>query len=199
MKIISKTRASKAACISILFSFMALTVAAQVEENTVTIKFDDGEGITGVLVETTDIGLRLDTLMGVVNIPLDGVSCIGAACPSTIVLETEEKPILLTSLDGATKMKGNLLEIVDGQYVLATVIGEMRVPVDQVTCEGSGCVAPVAEPVLGGQVTLTSGNTVLQGILRGLDKDSFLVEVAAFGELRVPRDFDCSGDGCPVE
>jgi len=192
------TKVAKPAVLSVIVTWFGLSVSAQAED-TVTIQFDGGLGITGVLVEATETAVRLETLSGVVTIPLEGATCIGAACPGAQETTTEDRAVVLTSLDGATKMEGDLVRVESGDYVLSTIIGEMRAPVDQVTCIGTGCVEPTPEPVLGGKVILSSGDTILQGILKGLNDENYLVEVALFGELSVPRAFDCKGEGCPPE
>ena len=175
---------------------MALTAStgvAQTQE-TVTIKFDDGDGVTGELVEFSNGLFKIKTVIGQVTIPAEDVFCIGAACPESTRLEIASSPITLTSSDGEATVSGNLIEIADDQYVLATSAGELRVNTGDVTCEGEGCVSHS----LGGFVTLNSGAATIEGILVGLAEDAYLVDVEAMGTIRVNiEQFQCSGPGCP--
>lgn len=189
--------ASKHFVLAAVLSCASFMAAAQ-SENTVTIKFDDGDGITGELLDFSNNMLRLNTSIGPITIPADGVSCIGSACPESLRLEVATAPVVLTSLDGSTTLNGDLIEVSNGQYVVATIAGELRIDVDVVTCEGEGCVVPASTPTFGGPVVLTSGITEIEGKLLGIDDDSYLVEVDNLGEIRVQLDlFSCSGEGCP--
>jgi len=65
---------------------MALTAStggAQTQE-TVTIKFDDGDGMTGEFVEFSNGLFKIKTVIRQVTIPAEGVFCIGSACPESI-------------------------------------------------------------------------------------------------------------------
>lgn len=189
---------ARTSLVTLLLSGIGLSVAAQTS-GTVTIKFDDGEGITGDLVETTETSVRLDTLMGVVTVPLEGVSCIGVACPEAIRLEVKKAPVILTSLDGSAKLVGDLIDIVENQYVVATNVGEFRIGTDKVTCDGTACPPTASQPSFGGPVVLTDGSTKIEGELTAMEEETYLVDVALIGLLRVSRNFECSGDGCPVQ
>ena len=194
-----KVRKSFAMAISLAVA--ASTGASQTQE-TVTIKFDDGDGdgVTGELVEFANDTFKIKTVIGQVTIPAEGVFCIGTACPPSTRLEVAPSPMALTSFDGAIKIAGNLLEIADGQYVLATDFGELRIDTDEVTCEGDGCLETVAPPTFGGPVVLTSGATTIEGNLIGIEDNSYIVEIEFVGPIRVTMDqFTCSGTGCPIE
>jgi hypothetical protein len=193
-----KVRKSFAMAISLAVA--ASTGASQTQE-TVTIKFDDGDGVTGELVEFANDTFKIQTVIGRVTIPAEGVYCIGAACPPSTRLEVAPSPMALTSFDGSIKIAGNLLEIVNGQYVLATDFGELRIDTDEVTCEGEGCLETVAPPpTFGGPVVLTSGVTTIEGDLVGIEDNSYVVEIESMGPIRVTMDkFTCSGEGCPIE
>lgn len=192
-----KVRKSFAMAISLAVA--ASTGASQTQE-TVTIKFDDGDGVTGELVEFANDAFKIQTVIGRVTIPAEGVYCIGAACPPSTRLEVAPSPMALTSFDGSIKIAGNLLEIADGQYVLATDFGELRIDADEVTCEGDGCLETVAPPTFGGPVVLTSGATTIEGNLIGIKDNSYIVEIESVGPIRVTMDqFTCSGTGCPIE
>ena len=175
---------------------MALTAStggAQTQE-TVTIKFDDGDGVTGEFVEFSNGLFKIKTVIGQVTIPAEGVFCIGSACPESTRLEIASSPITLTSSDDDVTISGNLIEVANDQYVLATSAGELKVNIGDVTCEGEGCVSHS----LGGFVTLSSGTTAIEGILVGLAEDAYLVDVETMGTVRVKiEQFQCSGPGCP--
>lgn len=181
----------------IVLSLLFGSAAAAQSTNTITIKFDDGEGITGELVEVTETGLRLSTLMGIVTIPLDGVSCLGEACPSTVRVIPDGPNVVLTARDGSIELTGELLGVEAGQYVLATNIGEFRIDVAETTCTGTACPRVDTRPTFGGKVILANGPTTIEGVLTGLTDDVYVVQVDVLGTLQVPRNFTCSGDGCP--
>ncbi len=202
MELIEKICKRTAYAAALVMGFGAAQAIAA-DPDTVTIKFDDGEGITGTLVEASAQSVRLDTLMGVVTIPADGVACIGAACPEALRLDYEEAPLILTSLDGATRVTGDLLEVVGEQYVIATELGEMRIDFNKVTCEGQACLPyeesakPAAAAKFGGAVVLTKGTATVEGTLTGIESDAYLVDVENLGNMRVSLDFECAGEGCP--
>ena len=154
--------------------------------------------LTGEVTDVTDTTIRRNTSDGAVTIPLAGVTCIGAACPEAVRQNIEDLPkVVLSTPDGSVKLAGSLLEIADDQYVLATEAGEMRLNISDVNCEGDACQDAQADFAFGGPVVLESDAAVVEGILTGLDEDSYFVEVDVLGSLRVSRDFACSGTGCP--
>ncbi|MGB5212422.1 MAG: hypothetical protein WBN88_02090 [Anderseniella sp.] len=57
---------------------------------------------------------------------------------------------MLVSNDGYTRIEGDLLKLDKEFYVVATSVGQIRVPVADVRCEGAGCPdlspAPAAQP-----------------------------------------------------
>ena len=188
------------------FSTVLLVSAASVahaqdgaqRENTVTIIFDDSEGITGELLSFSDSTLRIQSSVGAITIPADDVSCIGAACPEELRLEIAAAPIVLTSIDGGVPLAGDLIEVSNNQYVVATAAGELRIEIDKVNCQGEGCVTQVSGPAFGGPVVLSNGATEISGTLVGIDENSYLVEVENLGAIRVQLDtFTCNGPGCP--
>lgn len=203
-KLLTKSIMRRSTYLATLFAFCSLPVFAQ-SSNTVTIQFGDSDGdqITGELIEVTDLDIQLQTVAGTFTIPRAGTTCIGAACPGIAEQDVAEqnvrdKPlVILSARDGSSQLMGNLLEIVNGQYVLATEAGELRLNISDVNCAGEACVeAPVAFE-FGGPVALVSGTTSVEGTLTGLDDNSYFLEVDTLGTLRVSRDFVCSGDGCP--
>ncbi len=166
--------------------------------DTVTFRFVDDEGITGELVEVNDEVARLKTTVGVITIPLEGASCIGLACPDSIRFVPTLPPVVLTALDGSTSLAGNLLEVTDSQYIIATDFGEFTIDINKVNCAGEGCPSVANPKEIGGEVVLTSGSTTIEGRLIGLEESAYVVEVEAMGTIRVNSDlFTCTGVGCP--
>jgi len=52
------------------------------------------------------------------------------------------EPVVLTSNDGYTSFKGDLIGIDNSFYILNTSVGEVKIPQAGVTCTGAGCPAP---------------------------------------------------------
>ena len=187
----------RSAFFATLFAVCGLPAFAQ-SVDTVTIRSGDGDGITGEVVAVTDLDIQLKTSVGVFTIPLEGVTCTGAACPEATRQTTEVLPVVvLSALDGSAQLIGNLLDIVDDQYVLATEAGELRLNVSDVNCAGEACLDQQATFAFGGTVVLVNGPTAIEGTLTGLDEDGYFLDVDVLGVLRVSRDFACNGDGCP--
>lgn len=53
-------------------------------------------------------------------------------------------PVSLKSPDGAIDISGDLLGFENNEYIVSTVLGDLRISADQVTCSGEGC--PVIAP-----------------------------------------------------
>lgn len=183
-------------CLLVAASIFAIADASLAQSsNTITLRHNNGDRIAGEFIETTQGAIRLQTLAGVVTVPLAELSCEGAACPSG---ETAQSALVLTALDGSFKVVGNLIEISDNQYVVATDLGEMRFDIDQALCSGIGCVTEVQQPTFGGAVALSDGNVVIEGQLVGLEESAYIVDVDNIGTLRIRSDlFQCVGIGCP--
>lgn len=167
----------------------------------VTLKYDDGTGVAGELVGFEDGIFRIQASVGLIAIPAADVSCIGATCPAGTELEVPPAPVMLTSLDGSIQMAGDVLYFVDGEYVLATDLGEIRVDASLVTCTGDGCVPgsePVVQEPISQDVVLVDGTTTIEGVLQGVEDGAYLIEVDQLGILRVDSaKFECRGDACP--
>ena len=166
--------------------------------NQVSLRFnDEGESITGELLEYTNGNFRIQSSIGSVTIPGDDVSCIGDACPAGTKAETTGPLLKLTSPDGSITVSGNLIEIKDESYILATSFGELAVEFGSVICEGDGCIEEVDTPA-DTTVVLRSGATEIHGELLGFDDDSYLIQSDIHGEVRIKRNaFSCEGEACP--
>jgi len=164
--------------------------------NQVTLKYDDGTGVTGELLGFENDLFRLQASVGLVVIPSDGVSCIGAACPAGTQLQVAEAPVTLTAIDGSFRLSGNVIAFENDEYVVATEIGEIRVSASQATCEGAGCVKQ--EQPTGRSVLLVHESTEIEGELIELKDGAYIVEVEELGTVRISASiFECFGDACP--
>ncbi len=192
-----RTRARLAA--SVLTLLVAPSLAFGQDVNDVTLRFANGQdSISGTLTDFRDGKFFLDATIGLVAIPVDGVSCIGNACPEETRLEIENAGVVLTSKDGSASISGDLIEIVDGEYLLATAFGEQRIAVDRVDCKGEGCIAVPESPPADPSVELTNGEVTLQGNLLGFDDGIFILDDRVMGEIRVrASEFECRGAACP--
>jgi len=125
---------------AVLSLLIAGSAVAQTN-NQVSLRFNDaGETITGELLEFANGNFRINSMIGPVTIPNIDLVCIGDACPDGTTGDLSGVVLTLTSLDGTLTVSGNLIEIKDENYVLATGAGEFVIPVDGVNCEGSGCI-----------------------------------------------------------
>lgn len=109
----------------------------------IELTYDDGSGVVGELIDFADGKYRLKTSVGVITVRDENVVCIGAACPEKDVPQVTDDTIKLTSLDGTTVLSGELLEVTDGNYVVSTSIGIIKIEVELVHCEGKDCVLPL--------------------------------------------------------
>jgi len=181
------------------FSLCLAPLAATAAE--VTLRFANGQdSISGELQAYEDGRFRIDSTIGMIVIPDDGVTCIGDACPEGTKLVLENARVVLASKDGSVTFEGDLIEATASDYVIATSIGEQRIPIDLVTCEGEGCVAISVADIgpLSGDVTLSNKAITLEGELLGFEDGSYILQEPTLGEVRVSADdFECAGAGCP--
>ncbi len=178
-------------------AFLTLGLSTSAFAQDVTLRFASGQdSMSGALTDFKDNKFFLDSSIGLVVIPTDGVICIGDACPEGTRLQLENARVVLTAIDGTASITGDLIEVDGDEYVVATSIGEQRVAIDIVNCEGEGCV-PVLAPK-DRLVELTNGGITLKGELLGFENDSFILDDQVMGEIRVSAaEFECSGVGCP--
>lgn len=85
-------------------------------------------------------------------------------------------PVVLTSKDGYTSFKGDLIRIDDEFYVLNTSVGQVKIPQSGVTCEGLGCPAPTPtgdrSDRLPPQITQDDQNELFQEFLEWRKKNA---------------------------
>lgn len=71
-------------------------------------------------------------------------------CTTTFGAVASAEPVVLISNDGYTRIEGDLLRLDDDMYVVATSVGQIKIPVADVRCEGAGCPgqspAPATQP-----------------------------------------------------
>lgn len=172
------------------------TASAAQNANQVTLKYDDGSGVSGELLTFENDMFRIQASVGLIAISAQDVSCIGAACPEGTELVVAPAPVTLTSRDGTFRVAGNVIEFVDDVYVVATDIGELQINASDVICEGDGCVTPAAP--IDRNVSLVSGTTTIEGELLSVEDGAYIINVDQLGELRVDAStFECRGDACP--
>jgi len=116
-------------------------------ENTVLLQSDDGSvSISGILVNADVEFFTINGQLGVMQVPRNGVECIGQACPSLEVAAPtvlENRAVSLNSKDDETRISGDLVNVEGDFYVLRNALGEFRIAIDNVTCVGQAC--PVTE------------------------------------------------------
>ncbi|TFG86868.1 MAG: flagellar motor protein MotB [Hyphomicrobiales bacterium] len=76
-----------------------------------------------------------------------------------------EPIVTLTSLDGATRVEGEMLGFDGRKYTLRTGVGIISVAADQVTCSGEGCPVGSADR---GQLTIVGSNIIGDGLMPSL-------------------------------
>lgn len=178
---------------------LATPIMAQ-EAAQVTLTYDDGTGVTGELIRFEDGKFFVQASVGLVAIDVADVVCAGAACPEGTAAEAEvadlPKQVTLKSLDGQLTISGDMVDFVDGKYVVSNPAGELRVDAAQVTCEGEGCIEPDA-PV-SNEVVLVNGTTTIPGKLLGFEDGTYIVETQQLGQVRIDASvFACEGAACP--
>lgn len=82
-----------------------------------------------------------------------------------------EPQVVLTSLDGATRVEGELLNFDGETYTLRTGFGVIAVPGAQVTCSGEGCPDGASAPLnfdRPADITLEGSNLIGDGLIPAL-------------------------------
>ncbi len=131
------------------------------------------------------------------RIKISGLVIVCAALFMSLGAARAEPRVVLTSLDGATKVEGELLSFDGETYTVRTSLGTIGVAAAQVTCAGAGC--PV-EIVYGGRFAIQGSNTIADGLMPALIEgyadtlDAELVRQVGAGEnQRVLRLADTDG------
>jgi hypothetical protein len=79
--------------------------------------------------------------------------CVVSATTFATVAKAE--PVVLVSNDGYTRIEGNLLKLDKDFYVVDTSVGQVRIPVADVRCEGAGCPVLAPKPAAQPQAELS--------------------------------------------
>lgn len=114
---------------------------ASVESNPIKLTSIDGSSaIEGTLVEVKDGFYYVSTEAGTVPVLAEKVNCVGAGCVETVAAFVPGGDVVLTSPDGSAAISGQLLELTDEYYVVASEnLGALRVRISSVNCAGAGC------------------------------------------------------------
>ena len=96
--------------------------------------------------------------------------------------------VVLKSADGSINIEGDLVDFNDEFYVLRTTLGDLRVGVERVRCEGEGC--PVVETV-DADVKIAGSDTVglglmpllMEGYASYLDAEASVIPTQTEGEV----------------
>jgi len=185
--------------VAVIFSLLLPVTGTAQDKPTVSLRFANGQdSISGPLVDFKDEKFFIEASIGLVAIPTNGVICVGEACPEGTRLVIDNAAVVLTSKDGTVTISGDLIEIDNNEYVLATVVGEQRIAADMVNCAGQGCLPLASDLPADKTVELTAGETTLKGKLIRFENNSFVLDHAEMGVIRVSASkFGCAGPGCP--
>lgn len=192
----------------------------------VTLQSTDGTlKFSGDLLEFNDGKYILQTNLGKIAIGAEGVTCEGSGCPSTAPetqtstanaaqAEFKSGPVSLQSFDGALKFEGQLIAIQDGNYVLRTQLGDVKIAANTVTCVGDSCPSVDVESLVEAdqgqstestepddpRVVLTSfdGNVQFEGDLVEVKNGKYILNTK-IGEMRIlVSSVECKGPTCPT-
>ena len=88
-----------------------------------------------------------------------------AALLASLGAARAEPRVVLTSLDGATRVEGELLGFDGENYTVRTSLGIIAVAAAQVTCAGPGCPVVIS---YGGRFAIQGSNTIGDGLMPAL-------------------------------
>lgn len=180
----------------LFFGSILLASPCWAQSSQVTLQYDDGTGVSGELVEFADGNFRIQASVGLISIPEEDVTCTGQACPAGTTPDVPTPTVTLTSLDGSTTIIGDVIDFVDGEYVISTLMGQLQIGASDVTCEGTGCI-PVPEPVIQ-DVVLVNGDTEIEGELVRVEDGVYIIQSPQLGQVRIDATaFECRGEACP--
>lgn len=115
------------------------TVAVSETKDMITLFYAGEDGISGEILDYDGKVFRIASTMGKLTIPAEDLSCIGTACPDEFRLQPTLPRVVLFTPDRKNNIEGNLIEVTNTDYVLATDLGNLQIPVNSVVCEGEGC------------------------------------------------------------
>ncbi len=133
---------STASIAGTLLLAMSFPVFAQTQP-VVTLESPTGSvSITGELVSVDAENYTIKGTLGLMTVPRSAVQCSGAGCP---VIETSPpvavttREVVLSSIDDETRISGELVNVEEKHYVIRNALGEFRVAIGNVSCEGAAC------------------------------------------------------------
>ncbi len=132
---------SRAAIAAVALGLASPLAAQTGQDASVRLEANDGSAvIVGELVEFDDGLFTVDTALGLITLEADDVSCVGAICPTEDAeAETTVNNIRLASEDGQTEVFGELVGFEDGIYTIDTLLGQLQIASEDVTCFGAAC------------------------------------------------------------
>ncbi|NNU80716.1 hypothetical protein HMH01_09735 [Halovulum dunhuangense] len=88
----------------------------------------------------------IETSIGQISVPTDGLVCEGATCPTpeqiaraNVINGVPGERVALTATTGGLRMEGTLISYENGLYRIETPLGPLEVRAQGTTCEGPGC------------------------------------------------------------
>ncbi len=134
-----RTTAAIAGTLLLTMSFPAFAQSQPV----VTLESPTGNvSITGELISVDAENYTIKGTLGLMIVPRSAVQCSGDGCPKNettppVVATTRE--VVLSSIDDETRISGELIDVEEKHYVIRNALGEFRVAIENVTCEGPAC------------------------------------------------------------
>ncbi len=83
------------------------------------------------------------------------IFALGALVMTALGSVAMAEPVVLVSKDGYTRLSGDLIKFDKKFYVVKTSVGQVRIPIADVSCEGTGCPDLAPQPVEQAQTGLT--------------------------------------------
>ncbi len=108
-----------------------------------------------VLVALASDGVCITEQVGEIKMRHTSILCLFALAATAVCTAAHAEPVVLVSKDGYTRMPGDLVKL-DGEfYVVKTSVGQIRIPIADVDCEGAGCPDLSPKPVEQAKTALT--------------------------------------------
>lgn len=127
---------------AILCAWLPSMVSAQTAKTVQLQLVDNSLSLSGELLEAANGQYRVRTPSGVFEAGINDVTCTGGACPAVEPDFEGGAQVNLVSADGNVKITGNIVTVLNGQYVIGhPIAGIIRVDADTVDCSGPGCPA----------------------------------------------------------
>lgn len=159
----ARLRAGVAGAVMLALAPVTVAHAQQV----VTLQSEnDSVSISGELLEFDAETYTIKGTLGVITVPRDGVICSGDGCPS---LEAEvvspSLEVVLSSIADETRITGELVTVEPEHYVIRTALGDFRIAIANVECQGQACPA-IAAPKPG--ITMLTADSEYTSMLADL-------------------------------